>query len=87
MGVQMRSGFVQNVTVEEVCAATGLGPRQVYKLTREGRIPAALLEDKRGYVKDFVMTRVQFEQLMREGIGPKRPEPSSSMLVKRPDLS
>ena len=57
---------MKNVPLEAVCVATGLGKRQVLRLTREGRIPATIISRR------FVMTAAQFEQLQREGIAPKR---------------
>lgn len=57
---------MKNVSIDAVCAATGLGKRQVLRLTREGRIPAQIVG------RTFVMTDLQLEQLRRDGIAPSR---------------
>lgn len=56
------------VKVEAVMAATGLTKRQVFRLVRQGRIPASIVAGK------FIMFPPQFDQLMHDGIGPE-PEP------------
>ena len=53
-------------TVAEICAATGLGRNQVYRLIREGRVPGAIVGRKP------VVVRGQFDELIRHGIAPKR---------------
>lgn len=68
-------------TVEEVMAATGLGRMQVYRLTDEGRIPAQIIRGYDGQFRKFVMTRGQFEQLIRDGIAPPKPKPTDHPLA------
>lgn len=67
---------MKNVPVEAVCALTGLGKRTVYRLTREGRIPAQIVS------RQFVMTTAQFAQLDRDGIRPADPKPEPQSMIR-----
>jgi excisionase family DNA binding protein len=61
-------------TVDEICAATGLGRRQVFRLVRAGRIPGAIVNGR------LIVTRAQFDRLIAEGIAPPRNAPADHPL-------
>lgn len=60
----MTTDVPKPATVAEIMAATGLGRNQVYRPTREGRMPGTIIAGK------IVVTRNQFEELLRTGIRP-----------------
>lgn len=66
---------MRSVPIEEVMALTGLTKRQVLRLTREGRIPAAIVSGR------FVMTPAQRDQLNHEGVRPTQPTPADNPLA------
>lgn len=66
---------MKNIPVEQVMSLTGLTKRQVFRLTREGRIPAAIVAGR------FVMTPLQLDTLNREGIRPARPSTADNPLA------
>lgn len=68
--------MTEHVTPAEVAAVTGLGERQVWRLAREGRIPAAIVGRR------FSMTRVQLAALMREGVRPADPKPEPQSMIR-----